>query len=278
MKNIRIVIDSCADLKEELRAKMSVVPMTIMFGDEEYIDGETMTRRSFYEHLAVCKDLPSTSQPSPDAFARVFEEAIAAGEQVVALTVASKLSGTFQSANIAAMDYPGDVFVVDTETAAIGEGVLAEYALQLVEQGLCAADVAAALNREKHRVVVLAALDTLEYLQRGGRISKTAAFAGGLLNIKPVIALRGGEIAVAGKARGAKQGHIMLNKTVEETGGMDLTMPVILGYTGLEDTLLQAYTAGSTCLPADAFRTNISGTIGTHVGPGAYAVAYFRKG
>lgn len=278
--NVRIITDSTADLRSALVGKVPFVPLTINFGEEEFVDNVTMGRKAFYEYLAVCKELPKTSQPTPDAFSREYEKAIAAGEKVVVLTVSSKLSGTYQSANIAAMDYPDDVFVVDTLSAAIGVGVLAELAYGLAEQGMTAEEIVAKLEEEKHNLVLLAALDTLEYLVRGGRLSKVAGLAGGLLNIKPVITLKDGEIAVIGKARGTKQANVMMNKAIEGAGGVDPEKPVLFGYTGLQDDLLQKYVEES----AEVFaavdhdeHTIISGAIGTHVGPGAYASAFFRK-
>lgn len=278
--SVRIITDSTADMRSDLVGKIPFVPLTINFGEEEFVDNVTMSRKAFYEHLAVCKDLPKTSQPTPDAFAQEYKKAVAAGEKVVVLTVSSKLSGTYQSANIAAMDYPGQVYVVDTLSAAIGVGILAELAYELAQQGMDAESIVAKLEEEKHKLVLFAALDTLEYLVRGGRLSKVAGFAGGLLNIKPVITLKDGEIVVVGKARGTKQANTMLNKEIAALGGMDPAKPVLVGYTGLTDELLQKYVDESEAVFAgvqELDRTMISGAIGTHVGPGAYAVACFKK-
>ena len=278
--NVRIITDSTADLRNDLVGKIPFVPLTINFGEEEFVDNVTMSRKAFYEHLAECKDLPKTSQPTPDAFAQEYKKAIAAGEKVVVLTISSKLSGTYQSANIAAMDYPGQVYVVDTLSAAIGAGVLAELAYELAQQGMEAEEIVAKLEEEKHNLVLFAALDTLEYLVRGGRLSKVAGFAGGLLNIKPVITLKNGEIVVVGKARGNKQANTMLNKEVAAVGGVDAAKPMLFGYTGLTDELLQKYLDESEAVynaVEQKDSTLISGAIGTHVGPGAYAVAFFKK-
>ena len=278
--NVRIITDSSADLRSDLVGKIPFVPLTINFGEEEFVDNVTMSRKAFYEHLAVCKDLPKTSQPTPDAFAQEYEKAVAAGETVIVLTISSKLSGTYQSANIAAMDFPDQIYVVDTLSAAIGVGILAELAYDLAQQGMAAEAIVAKLEEEKHKLVLFAALDTLEYLVRGGRLSKAAGLAGGLLNIKPVITLKDGEIVVVGKARGTKQANAMMNKGIAAMGGIDGTKPVLLGYTGLNDELLQKYVAESEGGFADARNLDcpmISGAIGTHVGPGAYAAAFFHK-
>ena len=278
--SVRIVTDSTADIRASLAEKFPFASLMIRFGDEEFIDGINMSRKEFYEHLAVCKDLPTTSQPTPDSFEKIYKEIIAAGDKVVVLTISSKLSGAYQSANIAAMDYPGQVFVIDTESATIGAGILAERALQLAESGMEAEEIVAAIEEEKSKLTLFATLDTLEYLVRGGRLSKVEGFAGGLLNLKPVITLKDGAIEVVGKARGTKQGNLMMAKEIGKAGGIDFSKPILAGYTGLNDELLQKYLEDSAEQLAEAGTLDsslISGTIGTHVGPGAYAIAFFKK-
>ena len=278
--SVRIITDSTADIRPALAEQIPFVSLMIRFGDREYTDGVTMSRKEFYEELAVCTDLPTTSQPTPPSFEAKYQEAVDAGDQVIVITISSKLSGTFQSANIAAMDYEDDVYVVDSENATIGAGILAERAKQLADSGMSARDIVDVLNKEKKDIRLFAALDTLEYLKRGGRLSKAAAFAGSMLNIKPLITVADGEIKVIGKARGTKQANTMLNKEVEKTG-VDFTRPVMAGYTGTTDELLQTYLAGSGSLfaelPNGLDKACLSGTIGTHVGPGAYTAAFFKK-
>ena len=279
--NVRIVVDSTADVTDEIRAKLSVVPLTVHFGEQEYVDGITINHKQFYEMLVETDVLPTTSQPSPDAFAQVFRQAQEAGEQVVALTVSSKLSGTCQSAMIAAADFPDSVWVVDTKTVAIGCGILAELAVRLKEEGLSAAEIVARLEEERENIRVIALLDTLEYLKKGGRISKTIAFAGGLLSIKPVVTIQDGEIHILGKARGSKQGNNLLVTEIQKAGGVDFTKPLMLGYTGLSDALLEKYVLDSGALwdgHGDCIQsTPICSVIGTHAGPGAIAVAFFKQ-
>lgn len=279
--NVRIVVDSTADVTDEIRAKLSVVPLTVHFGEQEYVDGITINHKQFYEMLVETDVLPTTSQPSPEAFAQVFRQAQEAGEQVVALTVSSKLSGTCQSAMIAAADFPDSVWVVDTKTVAIGCGILAELAVRLKEEGLSAAEIVARLEEERENIRVIALLDTLEYLKKGGRISKTVAFAGGLLSIKPVVTIQNGEIHILGKARGSKQGNNLLVTEIQKAGGVDFTKPLMLGYTGLSDALLEKYVLDSGALwdgHGDCIHsTPIGSVIGTHAGPGAIAVAFFKQ-
>ena len=276
----RIIVDSTADLLPHLQERVHVVPMTLRFGDQEYIDGVTIDRQTFYQKLIDSKEYPTTSQASPARFAEEYEKAKVAGESAVVITLASKFSGTNQSARIAAMDYE-NIYVVDSDTVAVGGGIMVERALQLLDEGLSAKEIAERLDEEKDRIVVVALVDTLEYLKRGGRVSKTVAFAGGLLNIKPVIAVVRGEVLMLGKARGTKQGNIVLNQEIEKAGGVDFTKPVLLGYTGVSDDLLKKFIEDSQSLLDDNMDevryTCISSVLGTHAGPGAVAVAFFKK-
>ena len=278
---VRIVIDSSADVNPSLKDRFSVVPLTLHFGDQDYADGVTINHREFYEKLIESDVLPTTSQASPAAFAEAFQEAVDAGEEVVALTLSAKLSGTYQSAMIAAADFPDRVRVIDTQSVAIGVGILAELALRLVDRGMSAAEIEARLLEEREQVCVIAMLDTLEYLKKGGRISKTVAFAGELLSIKPVVSLKDGEIVILGKARGSRQGNNLLAREIQSAGGVNFNKPLLLGYTGLTDVLLQKYIQDSLHLWEDGTDhlnfTTISSVIGTHAGPGAIAAAFFRR-
>lgn len=279
--SVRIIVDSTADLTDAVRERVCVVPLTIRFGEEEYIDGVTIDSTQFYEKLIESDVLPTTSQATPFAFEEVFSKAVEAGDTVVCITCSSKLSGTYQSAVIAAEEFPGKVFVVDSETIAIGSGILTEYALRLVDKGMDAENICWKLMQKRGSVRVLALLDTLEYLKKGGRISKTVAFAGGLLNIKPVICIEAGEIKLLGKARGSRQGNNLLAQEIEKAGGVDFEKPLLMGYTGLSDVLLQKYIADSAAMwqgRTEALPVKIVGsTVGTHVGPGAVAAAFFAK-
>lgn len=277
---VRIIVDSTADLIPELKEKLTVVPLTVNFGDEEYIDGVTITHKEFYEKMVETDVMPTTSQATPAMFDKAFKEVADSGDSAVVLTLSSKLSGTYQSAVIAAGEYD-NIYVVDSESVAIGSGILAEYALQLVDNGISAKDIAEKLEQEKKKVLIIAMVDTLEYLKKGGRVSKTVAFAGGLLNIKPVLSVAEGEINMLGKARGSKQGNNLLVTEIEKAGGVDFSKPVLLGYTGLSDVLLQKYIEDSKDLWASSkieLNTTIIGSvIGTHAGPGAVAVAFFKN-
>ena len=276
----RIIVDSTSDLLPSIKEQVHVVPLTVHFGQEEYVDGVTIDHKAFYEKLIETDVHPSTSQASPAAFEAEYEKAREAGDAAVVITLTSKLSGTFQSATIAAQDYE-NIYIVDSGTVAIGGGILVEYALKLLDEGLEAREIAEKLEEVKDRIVIVALVDTLEYLKKGGRISGTVALVGGVLNIKPVLSIIDGEINMIGKARGSKMGNNLLVQEIDKAGGVDFSMPLLLGYTGLSDAMLLKYIEDSKHIwvgNVDEVKyTTIGSVIGTHAGPGAVAVAFFKK-
>lgn len=277
--SVRIIVDSTADLTPGLKSRVTAVPLTVHFGEQEYIDGVTITPEEFYKKLASAKDLPSTSQATPYAFNEAFEEAVEAGDTVVAIIISSGLSGTYQSATIGAAEFPGKVFVVDSRNVAIAAGVLVEYAFRLMDSGMDAEQIAAELTAAREKVHLMAVVDTLEYLQRGGRVSKAVAIAGGMLSIKPIIGMNPeGKLEMVGKARGNKAANAAMNKKAQELN-IDFSMPVLVGYTGTSDALMQKYLQESGAFFAEnSYGTSIvSAVVGTHAGPNAVAIAFFSK-
>lgn len=276
----RIIVDSTADLMPEYQQRVHTVPLTVHFGEEEFIDGVTIDHKTFYEKLVESDLLPTTSQATPDAFITAFEQAKEAGESAVVITLASAFSGTYQSARIAAEDYD-NIYIVDSESAAMGSGILVELAFRLLDEGKSAQEIAAILEEEKKKIVVVALVDTLEYLKKGGRVSKAVAFAGGMLNIKPVLAVVHGEIQMLGKARGSKMGNNLLVQEIDKAGGIDFSKPVLLGYSGISDALLLKYIEDSRHIwegnLTEVRYTTVGSVIGTHAGPGAVVVAFFKK-
>ncbi|MDO4478313.1 MAG: DegV family protein [Lachnospiraceae bacterium] len=277
--SIRIITDSTADMPDVDVAKVTVVPMTIMFDDGEYIDGVTISKNEFYQKLETAAHLPKTSQVIPAQFEAVFDEVTAAGDEAIVLTLPASLSGTYQSACIAAADRD-NIRVIDGGNTAMGLGVMVKYAIRCVEEGMSLEEAEKAIREKREKCVLVALLGTLEYLQKGGRVSKSVAFAGTLLNIKPVIALKRGELSMLGKARGSKKGNNYLIEQVK-AHGIDYDMPILLGYTGCSDELLSQYMEDNHELwegkiPAPE-RAQAGSTIGTHIGPGAIAVAFFEQ-
>jgi len=278
--NTRIIVDSTADLMPEYKARVGVVPLTVCFGNQEYIDGVTIDHKTFYEKLVESDVLPTTSQAAPDAFMREFNKVREAGDSAVVITLSSKFSGTYQSAVIAAAEYE-NIYVVDSGTAAMGSGILVELAFRLLDEGMDAKTIAERLEEEKKKIIIVALVDTLEYLKKGGRVSKTVAFAGSVLNIKPVLSVIDGELNMLGKARGSKMGNNFLVQEIEKAGGVDFSKPVLLGYSGLSDALRLKYIQDSKHIWENGLETvrytSIGSVIGTHAGPGAVVVAFFKK-
>lgn len=281
MANITIITDSASDISQNNNKGVTVLPMTITFGEENYEDGVSLTPDSFYMKLIESSALPKTSQVSHYAFGQAYENALKSADYVIVITLSSKLSGTYQSACIAADDYDGRVFVIDSENVTVGEQILIDYALSLIDKGIEVNTIVSQLNTMKKRIRLVALLDTLEYLKKGGRISSGAAFLGNVLSIKPVIAIVDGEVSFLGKARGSKQGNNFLIQQVDTYGGIDYSLPVLLGYTGCSTVLMDKYIKDSSSLWEGRIPVpdiiQVGATIGTHIGPGGIAVAFFSK-
>ena len=281
MANITIITDSASDISQNNNKGVTVLPMTITFGEENYEDGVSLTPDNFYMKLIESSALPKTSQVSPYAFGQAYENSLKSADYVIVITLSSKLSGTYQSACIAADDYDGRVFVIDSENVTVGEQILVDYALYLIDKGIEVNTIVSQLNTMKKRIRLVALLDTLEYLKKGGRISSGAAFLGNVLSIKPVIAIVDGEVSFLGKARGSKQGNNFLIQQVDTYGGIDYSLPVLLGYTGCSTVLMDKYIKDSSSLWEGRIPVpdiiQVGATIGTHLGPGGIAVAFFSK-
>lgn len=276
---IRIIPDSASEMVSG--EHLTVLPLTITFGTTEYADGVTLSHQKFYEKLIESDELPTTSQVTPFAFTEALKEAQANGEYAIIITLSSKLSGTYNSALIAAKDFPDMVHIIDSANVCIGEKILVEYALNLLNNGADAQEIIARTESKVSQICVIGLLDTLEYLRKGGRISNLSGTIGEILAIKPVITISDGVVAILGKARGSRKGNNLLTEQIAKNGGIDFSLPFALGYSGLDDSVLQKYIADqaqlwqgyTTTLPID----QIGATIGTHVGPGAIAVAFFHK-
>ncbi len=277
--SLKLILDSTTDIFEDMADRCEIIPLSVFFVETEYLDGIDLSRDDFYTKLVNSKKLPRTSQPSPAAFDKVFSRVTAQGDEAIVITVSAKFSGTYQSACIAAEQYE-NIHVIDGKSVAIGTAILAKYALSLMDEGKSANEVLEAVERKKEKVTILACLDTLTYLQKGGRISKTVSVAGNMLSIKPVITVYNGEISLLGKARGSKKANNFLNDEVKRTG-VDYSMPILLGYTGVSDEMLNTYIQDSRHLWVDKvdrlYASQIGTVVGTHAGPGAVAVAFFGE-
>lgn len=278
----KIIIDSASDITKEEADKLGVIliPMEIRFEDEEFLDGVNITKKEFFEKLIESSTLPKTSQINPTKFEEEFKKVVDNGDEAVCITISSKLSGTYHNAVKAAGDFKDKIFVVDSLNASLGEHILFDFAYRLLQQNMSAKEIAEKLDKVKGHLQVLAMLDTLKYLRKGGRISAITAFAGELMSIKPVVAVKGGEVKLVGKAMGSKKAGNLLSSLVQEKG-IDTNMPYCVAWSGLDTTLLEKYIKDSEPLwkgkITNISRYPIGSTIGTHIGPNAIGVAFFEK-
>lgn len=278
-KKIQIIIDSTTNLAEEFMEHVTVIPLTVTFGTKEYLDDVDLSRDEFYEKLETEENIPTTSQPSPAAFEKAFEEVRQNGADAIVITVASELSGTYQSACIAAEDYP-EVTVIDSRSVAIGTGILVEYAVQCLENGMEKDELVDTIIKKREDICLIALLDTVKYLVKGGRLSKTSAIAVNMLNIKPVIAIKDGEIVGLGKARGSRRANNLLAEHIKEKG-INYELPILLAYSGRSKEALDNYINDNRDLWSEHLKSlhtsQLCSVIGTHAGPGAIAAAFFAK-
>lgn len=280
---IRIITDSASDISQE-RAKewdVTVMPLTVRFHEVEYLDGVTITPLEFYEKLVETDELPKTSQITPYRYEEEFRKAVSEGDKVICFCLSSGVSGSYQSACLAAGSFEGNVTVIDTRQFCISEYIIVQRAAQLRDQGMSYMTLVDTIREELKDAHVLAVFDTLEYLKMGGRISSAAAAIGGLLSLKPVLTIEDGVVKVLGKARGSRKSGNMLTQFIEETGKIDFSRPVCLAFSGIDDSYLRKYVKDSAHLYAgheDQLQTAYVGsTIGTYSGPGAIAVAFFAR-
>jgi len=280
---VKIIIDSASDIKKSVAEArgLGFLSLKTMIGGKEYYDGVDITPEEFYEKLAKCDGIAKTSQVSVAEFSDAYAEAVANGDDVVAITISSKLSGTYQSATVAASDFEGRVYVVDSLSATIGIQVLIERAIVLRDEGKSAQEIFDELEALKRKLRLYVALDTLEYLVRGGRISKSAGFFGGVLNLKPVLTLENGALVTVGKARGAKHSYKMISDTAIGKGGVDFSMPITVAYSGNDKGILDEFLSISKDMwqgNQDNLLVSVLGSvIGTYAGPGAIVTAYIEK-
>ena len=279
---IRILTDSASDLlpAEAQQLGVTVIPLNVTLEDGTVLrDGIDMTPSEYYAHLSSCHKLPTTSQPSPELFEKFYLEAAAAGDEVLGIFLSHELSGTFQCAKLAAdIANVDNVLFVDSENVCLGEGLLVRLAVRLREAGKTLVQIATDLEHAKEHLHLVAAIDDLKYLRKGGRLPAAVAVAGGMLGIKPLITIKEGKVAMAGKARGLPGAYVALFKKIEELGGISPAFPCLAGYTSSlrEVQPIRNYLQDNLHLDAPLER-QIGCVIGTHAGPGAFGLAFFDQ-
>lgn len=276
---IRIVTDSAADysVQEIEKRKITCIPMTVTFGEKSYVDGRDITKEDFFDMLIHEKEFPVTSQPSPSSFLDCFNEAKKNGDTVIAILISGALSGTIQSAMLAkTMSEYENIYIVDSKTATLGMRLLVDRAVVLKEQGWEAGKIVEELENLVPRIRIFAGLDTLEYLYKGGRISKTQASLGNFVNLKPVIEVSPeGEVLLRGKQIGMRHAYKQIGKMMENEKP-DENYPVYFVYSYDKKNcagFIQSLQKKGMDLGTPKLR-GIGATIGSHIGPGAFGVVY----
>jgi len=279
--DIKIITDSTSDITiEEGRERgIGVVPLNVIFDDKSYKEGIDIKPDKFYPMLKEAKKLPTTSQPSPEDFLKVFLDIKKAGSVAIVLLVSSTISGTVQSAQIAKEIAEYDhIYIIDSLSSIMGLRLLVDYALKLKNEGNSPEKIVQAIEEAKSRVAIYAVVDTLEYFLKSGRLSKSNAIVGSLLNLKPMIALKDGSLSVIGKARGTNNSITSLIKEMEKSGGIDFTFPIYFGYTENDDKCRLLINKTKEHFSFENYSVHPVGcVIGTHAGPGACTLAYIRK-
>lgn len=279
--SVKIVTDSGSDMSQD-RAKelgIRVIPLTFRFGNEEFLDGINMSPKEFYERMEKESELPKTSQIPPFRYSEIFKEETSDGSDVLYVCISSGVSGTIQSATMAAEEFDNKVKVFDSKHFCISEGLLAEYAKRLADEGLSLDEIYTKLLQARDKVRIIAVFATLENLKKGGRISAAEAFVGEVLSIKPLITISDGGVDVLGKVRGMKKGYQAMREYILNEGGIDLSMPCGYAYSGSDDSNIKSFIELNKDLygDLDVPTSYVGATVGTYAGAGAIATAYFVK-
>lgn len=279
--SVKIITDSGSDMSIQMAEKLgiTVIPLTFRFGNDEYLDGVSMSPKQFYEEMEKHEELPKTSQIPPYKYSEAFKKEVDERNDVLYVCISSKVSGTIQSATLAASEFDGKVKVFDSRHFCISEGLLARYAKILADKGLGLDEIYSQLELARDKVRIIAIFDTLENLKKGGRISSGAAFVGEVLSIKPVITITNGEVEVLGKVRGMKKGYQAMRDYILNEGGIDLDMPCGYAYSGSDDSNINEFISLNKDLYGDISvpTSYVGATVGTYAGAGAIATAYFIK-
>jgi len=272
---IHLVTDSTSDIlpSEARTLGVNVVPLTVRFGEEQFRDGVDIDADGFYAKLERSNVQPKTSQPSPEAFATLYRTLLAnPDDEVVGLHISAKLSGTLQSAQLAAQDFdPQRIHLVDTQSVSGGLQLLVLAALDDIKAGADAATVAANATERRSRLSILVLLDTLTYLHRGGRIGRAQALVGGLLNVKPLIAVREGEVVPLARVRNHSKGIDMIVEGIRERLPLER---LALFHAAAAQTLAILQTRLAAAMPdVNAVLGRIGPVVGAYSGPGGVGIA-----
>ena len=279
--SIRIVTDSTSDITSDLIEKYNIkmVPLIVNFEHESFLDKIELSSEKFFEKLATAQKLPTTTLVSPGAFVETFSEILMEGDQILGLFVASEFSGTIDSARMAKnMIGSDDIHIIDTKSVCLGSFALILEAIELIEQDKTIEEIVRELEKLKEKIVAVAALDTLKYLEKGGRLSKGQAVVGSLLNIKPIIAIQEGKLTVIEKIRGKNKTIKWFDEWIEKNN-YDLSDKTVLLFHGAAyDQLKQLRgVIEDKYKIKNIIEQEAGAVIGTHSGPGVIAIGFLNK-
>lgn len=274
---IRIIVDSSADLTaEELKEKnIELLPLNVLLDGKTYQDGVNLERNQFYELLTSCEDFPKTSQPSPEAFINLFEDAKEKGDDLILILLSSGLSGTYQTAFMAKNMVEYDkVHIIDSLTATHMIHIMADYADKLRKEGLSAVEIVEKVEAIKLKVQVLAAVDTMEYLYRGGRVNKATAAIGELAKIKPIIRVNEeGKVIVTGKCLGKNKAlRFIIDNLKNKNLNPDFSLYSVYTYGTENCEKLEEKMEKEGFVIKDRYQ--VGSSIGAHIGPGVFGIFF----
>ena len=280
MKPIKIIADSLSDIPDDLKERynITVLPLTIIFGVEEFKDGVDLTTEEFFEKLTTSKQIPSTSQVPPNDFIVEINKALYEGYEVIVINGSSQSSGTHQSAVIAKNQLDNDeVTIIDTLALSYGCGMIVVEAAKMAQEGKSKEEILNTIENMKNRMDHIFSVETLEFLKRGGRLSPTKAAIGTIMNVKPILTLEGGKVEPLDKVRGSKKIIPRMIELAHERGIKKGTKCIGIGHganvEGLEKLREEIINAFE---PEETVLTEVGGTIGTHTGPGLLVMFYLR--
>ena len=276
---IRIITDSTADFSNEeaINYNIEVVPLLVNFGANFYRERIDITSEGFYERLMTAKELPGTSQPSPNDFLRIFHDACDKHDDVIVITISSKLSGTYQNCVLAQkLSQYDNIDIIDSLNTTLAQKCLVLQAIKMRDTGKSSKEIVEFLEARKKDATLLVYLDTLDYLVKGGRVSRVAGVAGEILGIRPVVTIKDGEVTMLGKERGRIKALNMILSIVNETG-IDYELPISYGYTYPYETGVEFKEFFVNNGFPEADLTAVGAVVGTHGGPKAGGIGYFKK-
>ena len=280
---VKIVTDSSSDLSYEYidNNNIGIIPLNIIFGERSFVPREELSTQQFYEMLEQSTELPKTAHPSPAVIEEIFKRSVDDGDDVVAIFMSSNMSGIYNTSVMVKSQMGFDnIFISDSRTVTFALGLLVMEAVKMRNAGKTAKEIYEEIEQLKEKVVLLASIGNLKYLQMGGRLSPGTAFIGGMLNFKPIITIKNGLVEVIGKQRGQKRAYESI-LTLVKNCGIDENYTRFFAHTHMPSIMLEFIDYFKIAFPktkTEEFELcNIGSTVGVHVGPGATGIAFVAK-